>query len=86
MYGGRLERYKNTQRVARIVKALNETEFKPSLEVYRKGPHRKRLEDELRLKTPIYRILSKFQPKSNHMVGSGKQAFFRDVRIRYNLL
>jgi len=86
MYGGRLERYKNTQRVAKIVKALNETGFKPRLEVYRKGPHGKELEDELRFKTPIYRILSKFQLKGNHMVGSGKQAFFRDVGIRYSSL
>jgi len=75
MYSGRLEKYKNVERVARVVKALSEMGLKLRLEVYGEGPYRRRLEEELKRIGVEYR-LEGFQPRDIYLEKLSKARFF----------
>jgi len=75
MYSGRLERYKNVERLARIVRALNERGFRLRLEVYGEGPYRGKLEEELRRIGVEYR-LDGFQPRRAYLQKLSRAKFF----------
>jgi len=75
MYSGRLERYKNVERLARIVRALNDMGLKVRLEVYGEGPYRGKLEEELRRIGVEYR-LEGFQPRQVYLQKLSRARFF----------
>jgi len=75
MYSGRLERYKNVERIARIVRILNGVGLRLRLEVYGEGSYRRRLEEELRRIGVEYRIEG-FQPRGVYLEKLSKARFF----------
>jgi len=75
MYSGRLEKYKNIERVARVVRVLNDMGLKLRLEVYGEGPYRRRLEEGLKGIGVEYR-LEGFQPRSVYLEKLSKARFF----------
>jgi len=75
MYSGRLEKYKNVEGVARVVRALNEMGLRLTLEVYGEGPYRRRLEEELRRIGVEYHLES-FQPRGVYLERLSGTRFF----------
>jgi len=75
VYSGRLEKYKNVERIARIVRVLNEMGLRLRLEVYGEGPYRKRLEEELKRIGVEYR-LEGFQPRDVYLEKLSRARFF----------
>jgi len=75
MYSGRLERYKNVERIARTVRILNGMGLRLRLEVYGEGSYRRRLEEELRRIGVEYRIEG-FQPRSVYLEKLSRARFF----------
>jgi len=75
MYSGRLEKYKNVERVARVVRVLNEMGLRLRLEVYGEGPYRRRLEEELR-RIGVEYHLEGFQPRSVYLEKLSGARFF----------
>jgi len=75
MYSGRLEKYKNIERIARVVRVLNDMGLKLRLEVYGEGPYGRRLEEELRRIRVEYR-LEGFQPRGVYLEKLSKARFF----------
>jgi len=75
MYSGRLEKYKNIERVARVVRVLSEMGFKLRLEVYGEGPYRRRLEEELK-RIGVEYCLEGFQPRNIYLEKLSKARFF----------
>jgi len=78
MYSGRLEKYKNIERVAKVVKALGEMGFKLRLEIYGEGPYRRRLEEELKRIGVEYR-LEGFQPRNIYLEKLSKARFLASL-------
>jgi len=75
MYSGRLEKYKNVERLARVVKILNEMGLKLRLEIHGEGPYRLRLEEELRRIGVEYRLAG-FQPRDVYLEKLSGAKFF----------
>jgi len=75
MYSGRLEKYKNVERIARVIRALNEMGLRLRLEVYGEGPYRKRLEEELR-RIGVEHRLEGFQPRNIYLEKLSGARFF----------
>jgi len=75
MYSGRLEKYKNIERIARVVRVLSEMGLKLRLEVYGEGPYKRKLDEELRRIGVEYR-LEGFQPRSVYLEKLSKARLF----------
>jgi len=75
MYSGRLERYKNVHRLARVVKALAETGLHLKLRVYGDGPYKAKLSEELR-KLGVDYSLEPFQPRPKYLEALAGARFF----------
>ena len=66
MYSGRLEKYKNVEKLAAVVKALSRLGHRLRLEIYGEGPHRPSLERALRRIGVDYTI-DGFQPRRRYL-------------------
>jgi len=75
MYSGRIEKYKNIERLARIVKILNELGVELRLEVYGEGSYKERLEGELK-RIGVEYSLGSFQPRGIYLEKLSKAKFF----------
>jgi len=75
LYSGRIEKYKNIERLARIVRILNELGVELRLEVYGEGSYKERLEGELKRIGVEYRLDS-FQPRGIYLEKLSKAKFF----------
>ncbi|ABO07904.1 glycosyltransferase family 4 protein [Pyrobaculum calidifontis] len=75
MYSGRLEKYKNVEKLAAVVKALSRLGHKLRLEIYGEGPHRPSLEKALRRIGVDYSIYG-FQPRRRYLEKLAGAALF----------
>ncbi len=78
MYSGRIEKYKNVHRLAKIVKLLNDKGgYYLELRIYGNGPpYKKKLEKELREIPPIKWYIQDFQPYESYIKTLSKATLF----------